>query len=70
MENRRKLAIASRCRCFLHYHGFITDSEDQKNRQRLMKWQDKNKVSLSLTQADSVEFTYDDNAQEESNDEG
>lgn len=35
-----------------------------------MKWQDKNKVSLSLTQADSVEFTYDDNAQEESNDEG
>ena len=30
-----------------------------------MKWQDKNKVSISEAQLDSVDFIYDDNAKEE-----
>ncbi|XUU34639.1 hypothetical protein ACRHG2_16510 [Bacteroides fragilis] len=64
MENRRKLAIANMCRFFLHYHGFITDSENQKVHQRIMKWQDKNKVFISEAQLESVDFTYDDNAKE------
>lgn len=35
-----------------------------------MKFRDKNKVFISEAQLDSVDFTYDDNAQEESDDEG
>lgn len=32
---------------------------------RILKWQDKNKVFISEAQLDSVDFVYDDNAKEE-----
>lgn len=65
MKNRKKLAIAILCRAYLHIHGFIADSENERIHNKIMKWQDKNKVSISEAQLDSVDFIYDDNAKEE-----
>lgn len=65
MENRKKLAIANLCRAYLHIHGFITDSENRRIHNKIMKWQDENKVSISEAQLDSADFIYDDNAKEE-----
>ena len=65
MKNRKKLAIATLCRAHLHIHGFITDSENRRIHNKIMKWQDKNKVSISEAQLDSADFIYNDNAKEE-----
>lgn len=65
MKNRKKLAIAILCRAYLHIHGFITDSENRRIHNKIMKWQDENKISISEAQLDSADFIYDDNAKEE-----
>lgn len=65
MKNRKKLAIAILCRAYLHIHGFITDSENRRIHNKIMKWQNENKVSISEAQLDSDDFIYDDNAKEE-----
>lgn len=65
MGNRRKLAILVLCRSYLHVNGFITEAENRRIHNKIMKWQDKNKVSISEAQLDSVDFVYDDNAKEE-----
>jgi hypothetical protein len=65
MKNRKKLAIAILCRAYLHIHGFITDSENRRIHNKIMKWQNENKVSISEAQLDSADFIYDDNAKEE-----
>jgi hypothetical protein len=65
MKNRKKLAIANLCRVYLHIHGFITDSENRRIHNKIMKWQNENKVSISEAQLDSADFIYDDNAKEE-----
>lgn len=65
MENRRKLAIATLCRAYLNIHGFITPAENRRIHNRIMEWQDKNKVSISEEQLDSADFIYDDNAKGE-----
>lgn len=64
MKNRKKLAIAILCRAYLHIHGFITDSENRRIHNKIMKWQNENKVSISEAQLDSADFIYDDNAKE------
>lgn len=50
MENRRKLAILNLCRSFLNVHGFITEVEDERIHNRLLKWQNKNDISISEAQ--------------------
>lgn len=65
MENRRKLALLNLCRSFLNVHGFITEVENKRIHNKIMKWQDKNKISISEAQLNSVGFIYDDNAKEE-----
>lgn len=65
MENRRKLALLNLCRSFLNVHGFITEAENERIRNKIMKWQDKNKISISEAQLYSAYFIYDDNAKEE-----
>lgn len=65
MENRRKLAIADLCRAFLNIQGFLTDAENEKVHQRILNWQDKNKVEITKAQLLSADFTYNDNAKEE-----
>ncbi len=65
MENRRKLAIADLCRAFLNIQGFLTDAKNEKVHQRILNWQDKNKVEITEAQLLSADFTYDDNAKEE-----
>lgn len=65
MENRRKLALLNLCRSFLNVHGFITPAENTRIHNRIMKWQDKNDISISEAQLYSVDFIYDDNAKEE-----
>lgn len=64
MKNRRKLAISSLCRSFLNAQGFLTDAENEKIHQRIVKWQDKNEVEITEAQLLSSDFTYDDNAKE------
>lgn len=65
MENRRKLALLNLCRSFLNVNGFITEAENEKIHNRIMKWQDKNEISISEAQLYSVDFIYNDNAKEE-----
>lgn len=65
MENRKKLAIATLCHAYLNIHGFITPVENRRIHNKIMKWQDKNKVSISEVQLDSTDFIYDDDAKEE-----
>lgn len=65
MENRRKLAIATICRSYLNFHGFITPEENERIFSRIFRWVNKNKISISEAQLDSVYFVYDDNAKEE-----
>ena len=65
MENRRKLALLNLCRSFLNVHGFITPAENRRIHNRIMKWQDKNRVFISDAQLESVNFVYDDNAKDE-----
>lgn len=65
MENRRKLAIATLCRSYLNVHGFITPEENRRVFDRILKWANKNKISISEAQLDSADFIYDDSAKEE-----
>lgn len=65
MENRKKLAILELCRSYLHVHGFITDGENERIHNKIVKWQDKKKISISEAQLYSADFIYDDNAKEE-----
>ena len=65
MENRRKLALLNLCRSFLNVNGFITEEKKEKIHNRIMKWQDKNEISISEAQLYSVDFNYNDNAKEE-----
>lgn len=65
MEDRRKLALLNLCRSFLNVNGFITEAENERIHNRIMKWQDKNKISISEAQLYSSGFIYDDNAKEE-----
>lgn len=60
-ENRKKLAIANACRMYLNLNGFISETENNKIHNRLMKYRDRNEVSISNEQLCSVDFTYDDN---------
>lgn len=60
MEKRRLLAQLNFCRSLLYYFGMITDSENEKIRNRVSKWQDKNKIEISQKQLDSVDITYKD----------
>lgn len=63
--NREILAKANLCRGFLHVQGFLTDSENEKAHERILKWMDNNNVIISEAQLDSADFLYDDNAKEE-----
>lgn len=62
---RENLAKADFCRSFLHIQGFLSDQENEKVHNRIMKWQDKNKVAISEEQLLSVDISYDDDAKEE-----
>lgn len=62
---RENLAKSDFCRAFLHVQGFLSDADNEKVHQRIRKWQDKHKVSLTMTQLLSVDMTYDDNAKGE-----
>lgn len=64
-ERRENLAKADFCRTFLHIQGFLTEKENEKVFQRIVKWQDKYKVLLTVAQLFSVDMTYDDNAKED-----
>lgn len=58
MEEKEKLAINYNCARMLWFNGFVTNSEYDKIVERIMKWQDANKVEISQDQLDSVEFIF------------
>lgn len=49
-EKREVLAKADFCMAFIHINGFLTDTENDKVFQRISKWQDKHKVSITEEQ--------------------
>lgn len=59
-EKRENLAKADFCRSFLHIQGFLSEQENEKVHNRIMKWQDKNKVAISEEQLQSVDISYED----------
>lgn len=61
-EKRKRLATLMECRSALYQCGMITEAENKKIYQRISRWQDKNKVSITRKQLMSVEITYNDNA--------
>lgn len=58
---RQELAALNFCREYLHIHGFLTDTENDKVHKRICKHQDRNRIEISEAQLRSVELTYDDN---------
>lgn len=61
-EARQILAQLNASRSTLYLSGMITEAENRKIHDRIMKWRDKHKVMISDAQLDSVEFTYKDKA--------
>lgn len=57
-EYRETLAIADMCRSYLYMNDFLSESENEKVFNRISKWQDKKKVSISREQLESVEIIY------------
>lgn len=57
-EYRETLAIADMCRSYLYMNDFLSESENEKVFNRISKWQDKKKVTISREQLASVEFVY------------
>lgn len=55
---RSQLAKAVLCKDFLHINSFMTDAENDKILNRIKKFQDKNKIGISLAQLDSAKFIY------------
>lgn len=60
MKKRRIVAIACACRSFLYLSDFITEAENDRIHERIRKWLNKNKVTISEKQINSVDFTYKD----------
>lgn len=58
LYNREVLAIANYCRSFLYYRDFISESENDKVHDRILKFQDKNKINISPEQIESVDVNY------------
>lgn len=57
---RENLAKADFCRGFLYMQGFLSELENEKVHKRIMKWQIKNKVAISVEQLRSVDISYED----------
>lgn len=62
---RQELAAVNFCREYLHIHGFLTGTENDKVHKRIGKYQDRNRIRISYAQLMSVELMYDDNAKDE-----
>lgn len=62
---RRRLAIITTARSVLYLNNMITESENDRIHQKIIKFAEKNKIKISRAQIDSVHFTYDDNAKDE-----
>lgn len=63
-ENRQKLATACFCRAYLNIHGFLSDTENKKIRERIKKFQSKEEIIITESQLMSSECIYDDEAKE------
>ena len=61
-EKREIFAKADFCRGFLHIRGFLSEQENEKVHNRIMKWQIKNKVAISEEQLLSIDINYNDDA--------
>ena len=59
---RSQLAKAVLCKDFLHINEFMTDAENDKILNRIMKFQDKNKIEISEEQLYSANLIYNDRA--------
>ena len=59
---RSQLAKAVFCKDFLHINEFMTDAENDKILNRIMKFQDKNKIEISEAQLYSANLIYNDRA--------
>lgn len=55
-EDKKLLIKSNFCRSFLYFSGFITDSENEKIHNRIKKFQDKKKISVTREQLDSVDI--------------
>ncbi len=55
---REMVAIACYCRQFLYLNNFITDAENDKIHARIMRLTNKNGISISEKQLDSVMVKY------------
>lgn len=60
MNKRYKLALATFCRGFLHFNGFITDSENDRIHNRIISFKIKNNITISREQLDSIDIIYKD----------
>ena len=63
-EYRRMLAICECCRGILYGKGFLTDSENERVFNRILKYQDENDIEITDAQMFSVGISYDDDAKD------
>lgn len=48
MKDKSNLELIERCRVRLYLHGFLTESENKKVKNRVLKWHDKNTTEKGL----------------------
>ena len=60
MKKREQLATMLFCRSYLYYSDILTESEATKVFERIKKFQEKNRINISMEQINSIEITYKD----------
>lgn len=59
-QHRATLAIADACRSVLFLNGFITDKENERVFDKIMKYKNKHRINISANQLQNVFITYKD----------
>lgn len=59
---RYMLAQMQYAREFLYYSNIITEKENENIHKKIMRYQDKHKIGISMQQLNSVYMEYNDNA--------
>lgn len=63
-ECRYILAVCECCRGILYGKGFLTERENERIFNRILKYQDENEIEITDAQMFSVGISYDDNAKD------
>lgn len=64
-EMRKRIAIATFCKYYLSVYGFLKESESDRVKSRIDKFQRVNHVGISIEQINNVNAIYRDSPNDE-----